>query len=40
MFLIKFFKAVPKNNPWMHSPKIKNKKAVLMAAVYFKVTTL
>ena len=31
--------AVPKNNPKPHSPQ-QNKKAVLTAAAYFKVSTL
>ena len=34
---LKTFKAVPKNNPWMHSTQ-QNKKAVMTAA-YVKVST-
>ena len=32
------FKAVHKNNPWTRSPQ-QNKKAMLMIAAYFKVST-
>ena len=33
-----FYKVVPKNNPWTHLPQ-QNKKVVLTAAAYFKVST-
>ena len=35
---LKVFKAVHKNNPRTHSPQ-QNKKAVLTAAAYFKIST-